>query len=92
MHVLHVYDRSNGICLVSKAIGEKTNEIPAAQDALRLLQLRGVVVSFDALNTQKETVGVIHGGKGHCVGALKGNQHTFFSEAREYFPTAGSSR
>lgn len=85
LHTLHVYDLSDGICLVSKVIDSKTNEIPTAQEVLSAIQLKGALVSFDALNTQTKTIAVIAGQKGDYVGALKGNQQKFFEEVKLYF-------
>jgi len=85
IHTLHVYDRSDGICIVSNAVGEKTNEIPVAQEILKLLDLKGSVVSFDALNTQRATVATVVGQKGDYVAALKGNQPELHQEVLSYF-------
>jgi len=85
LHTLHVYDLSDGICLVSKVIDSKTNEIPTAQEVLSAMQLKGALVSFDALNTQTKTISVIAEQKGDYIGALKGNQQKFFEEVRLYF-------
>jgi|AGTN01.1.fsa_nt_gi hypothetical protein len=85
LQTLHVYDLSDGICLVSKAIDEKTNEIPTAQEALGAMQLKDVLVSFDALNTQRDTIAVIVKQKGDYIGALKGNQEGLFEEVGSYF-------
>jgi predicted transposase YbfD/YdcC len=85
LQTLHVYDLSDGICLISKAIDTKTNEIPTAQEVLRTMQLKNVVVSFDALNTQRDTISVIVNQKGDYIGALKGNQEGLFEEVDSYF-------
>jgi len=85
LQTLHVYDLSNAVCLVSKAIDTKTNEIPTAQEVLRTLQLKNVIVSFDAMNTQRDTISVIVEQKGDYIGALKGNQESLFEEAESYF-------
>ncbi|KKW29289.1 MAG: hypothetical protein UY72_C0051G0003 [Candidatus Uhrbacteria bacterium GW2011_GWD2_52_7] len=85
LQTLHIYDLSDGICLVSKAIDAKTNEIPAAQEALCAMQLKDVLVTFDALNTQRDTVAVIVKQKGDYIGALKGNQEGLFEEVGSYF-------
>lgn len=58
------YDASNEICLYSEAIDEKTNEIPVAQKTLKNMNLKGCIVTFDALHTQKDTVAVIREQKG----------------------------
>lgn len=81
LQTLHVYDASNEICLVSKAISEKTNEIPVAQDVLKNMDLKGSIVTFDALHTQQETIRIIAEKKGDYVGGLKGNQGYLKSEA-----------
>jgi predicted transposase YbfD/YdcC len=85
LQTLHVYDRSNAICLVSEAIESKTNEIPVAQKMLKLLDLRNTVVTCDALNTQRETINVIDDRKGDYVCALKKNQHAFYQEVETFF-------
>lgn len=85
LQTLHIYNASDGICLVSRAIDSKTNEIPVAQDALKLMELKDAVVTFDALHTQKETIKIIADKKGDYVGALKGNHLIFSNEVAEYF-------
>ena len=85
LQTLHIYDASNEICLYSEAINEKTNEIPVAQKALRSMSLKGCIVTFDALHTQKETVSIIKEQKGDYVGGLKGNQAGLLEEAEAYF-------
>lgn len=85
LHTLNVYAGDYGICIGQKFIGEKTNEIPAAQAVLPLMDLSGCIVTADALNCQKETAAAIVKGKGDYVLALKGNQPLFYEEVMEYF-------
>jgi len=85
LQTLHVYDASNEICLFSKAIDQKTNEIPVAQDILKNLNLKKSIVTFDALHTQKDTIGIIVKNGGDYVGGLKGNQGILQSEAEKTF-------
>jgi len=85
MQSLNVYDASNGICLSMDLIKDKTNEIPAAQEALALLDLKGAIVTCDALNTQKKTMWVVAGRKGQYVAALKRNHHLFYDEVDAFF-------
>lgn len=85
LQTLHVYDASNGVCLFSKSIDAKTNEIPVAQEILRSMQLKDCIVTFDALNTQKKTIQIIAEKKGDYVGALKANHDTFANEVILYF-------
>jgi hypothetical protein len=85
LQTLNVYSNDHGICLAQKFIDGKTNEIPAAQELLRLMDLRDTIVTADAMNCQKETVAAIVSGKGDYVLALKGNQQLFHEEVRSYF-------
>jgi predicted transposase YbfD/YdcC len=85
LQTLHCYDISNGICLHSVPIDAKTNEIPVAQLLLSAMCLKNCVVTFDSMNTQKDTVGVIIVGGGHYVGGLKGNHQLLHDEVALFF-------
>lgn len=85
LQTLHVYDASYGICLHSEIIDKKTNEIPVAQRILGAMDLKNVICTFDALNTQKKTVLIISEQKGDYVAALKGNHEIFESEVSTLF-------
>lgn len=85
IQTLHVYSSYNGICLKSVQIDEKSNEILMAQRVLTTIDLRGTLVSFDAMNTQKDSIDVIIAGKGHSLDGLKRNQKTLLSESTAYF-------
>lgn len=85
LQTLHVYDATNSICLYSEPIDSKTNEIPVAQGILPKLELKGSIVTFDALHTQKDTVEIISEGKGDYVGGLKGNQSGLLEAVTSYF-------
>jgi hypothetical protein len=61
LQTLHLYDSDRKICIASIPIEEKTNEIPTAQKVLRKMDLSGTVVTFDAMNTQKETIAAVTG-------------------------------
>lgn len=85
IQTLHVYSSYHGLCLKSAQIAQKSNEIPMAQQILSTMDLRGTLVSFDAMNTQKDTIKVIIERKGHYLGGLKANQKTLLSECEAYF-------
>ncbi|MCM1561078.1 MAG: ISAs1 family transposase [Butyrivibrio sp.] len=85
LQTLNVYAGDYGICIGQKFIEEKTNEIPAAQELLPLLDLKDCIVTADAMNCQKGTVSAIVKAGGDYVLALKGNQPLFYQEVAEYF-------
>ena len=85
LHTLNVYSSAYGFCVGQSFIEGKTNEITHMPDLLRRMDLRGSIATWDALNTQKDTVKAVIEGKGDYVGALKGNQHNFHQDVKDYF-------
>jgi len=85
LHTLNAYSSAYGFCVGQSFIEGKTNEITHMPELLRRMDLRNTIVTWDALNTQKETVKAVIEGKGGYVGALKGNQHNFFRDVKDYF-------
>lgn len=85
LNVLNVYSNKYGMCIEQEMIEEKTNEITAIPKVIERLNLKGVVCTWDALNTQKENIkAVIENGGDYCV-ALKGNQGNFYQDVKDYF-------
>lgn len=83
--ILNVYDNTNEICIYSKVIDSKTNEIPVAKELLKEMNLKQTIVTFDSLHTQKETIEIIKERKGDYVGGLKGNQPDLMENMDLYF-------
>lgn len=85
LHTLNAYSSDYGFCLGQVFVNEKSNEIPAMLDLLKIIDIKGTILTWDALNTQKETVAEVIRKKGDYVGALKGNQHQFYHDVKDYF-------
>lgn len=85
MNNLNVQSTEYGITLSSTRIDEKSNEIPEAQKVLKKMNLKGTVVTADALNTQKTTADVIIESKGDYCLALKSNHKLIYGEIGDYF-------
>ena len=85
MHTVSAYSTENGMCLSQISVEEKTNEIPAVQDLIDMTEIRNCVLTWDALNTQKDTVSAVIRKKGDYVGALKGNHSNFYEDVKLYF-------
>ena len=81
IQTLHIYDCSNGICLQSEPIENKTNEIPVGQRLLKLMNLKDCIVTADALHTQKLTCKTIMEQGGNYVLGLKRNHSSLLKEA-----------
>jgi predicted transposase YbfD/YdcC len=76
LHAVTVWASEYGLSLGQVACGEKSNEITAIPELLRLVDVAGGVVTIDAMGCQKEIAGAVITAKADYVLALKGNQGT----------------
>ena len=74
LHLVTAWATESGLTLGQIACEEKSNEITAIPELLKLLNLPGCTVTIDAMGCQKEIAEQIRQHKGHYVLALKGNQ------------------
>ena len=85
LHILNAWDATENQFLGQMTIGCKTNEITAAPTLLKSLNLKGAVVTVDALMTQKEIARTIVEQRGDYIMALKGNQGVLHEDVQLYF-------
>ena len=85
LNCLNVYSNELGYCIKTVQIDEKTNEIPTIKDLVKGMDLSGVIVTRDALNTQTENVKVVIDAHGDYTVPVKGNQGNFNNELELYF-------
>ncbi len=64
------------MCLALKSVEDKSNEIPAVQQLIDLLDLEGAVVTADAMHCQRETAEKIVAKEADYVLMVKGNQES----------------
>ncbi|MGH7262100.1 MAG: ISAs1 family transposase [Nitrospiraceae bacterium] len=64
------------LCLALKSVEDKSNEIPAVQQLIDLLDLAGAVVTADAMHCQRVTAEKIIAKDADYVLMVKGNQET----------------
>jgi predicted transposase YbfD/YdcC len=76
LHSVSVWASEFGLSLGQVACAEKSNEITAIPELLRLVDLKGAIITIDAIGTQKAIAAQIIEGGGDYVLALKGNQET----------------
>ena len=74
LHLVTAWASESGLTLGQVACDDKSNEITAIPELLRLLNLKGCTVTIDAMGCQKEIAAQIRGQGGHYVLGLKGNQ------------------
>src|SRR5947209_12107262 len=73
LHSVSVWASEFGLSLGQVACAEKSNEITAIPQVLRLVDIKGAIITIDAMGTQKAIAGEIIDGGGDYVLALKGN-------------------
>jgi predicted transposase YbfD/YdcC len=73
-HLLAAYLPEEGWVMMQMEVGRKENEIPAAARMLRCLDLRGKIVTGDAMLAQRELSAQIVEGGGEYLWTVKGNQ------------------
>lgn len=82
--VVSAYSVQSGRWLGSEPVAEASNEIPAAQNLLRRLDLDGSLVTADAMHTQTQTARIVVQEKGgDYLFTVKGNQKGVADNARE---------
>lgn len=85
LHLVSAFTTEARLVLAQTATSEKSNEITAIPDLLKLLDLRGATVSIDAMGCQREIAQQIIDGEGHYLLGLKGNQGTLHEDVRLFF-------
>lgn len=76
LHAVSVWASEFGLSLGQVACAEKSNEITAIPELLRLVDIKGAIITIDAMGTQKAIAAQIIEGEADYVLALKGNQET----------------
>lgn len=85
LNMLNVYSTRDHLCIASRMIDSKTNEIPTMEKLLGELYIKNCIITNDALNTQKDTVAAVVAGLADYVMPIKANHPIFYSELQEYF-------
>jgi predicted transposase YbfD/YdcC len=75
----------NGFCLGEERVNEKSNEITAIPELLDNLNIRGHIITTDAMGCQTEIAKNIRGKRADYVLAVKGNQPNLHDDIRLYF-------
>src|SRR4051812_35301594 len=76
LHSVSIWASEFGLSLGQVACAEKSNEITAIPEILRLVDIKGAIITIDAIGAQKAIAADIVDGGGDFVLALKGNQES----------------
>lgn len=92
IHMISAWSSVNGLVFAQLATEAKSNEITAIPKLLELLDLRGAVISIDAMGCQKEIARKIVNNGGDYVFSLKGNQSIMHQEVAWWLDQAISGQ
>lgn len=85
LHLVSAWSVENQLSLGQVAVDEKSNEITAIPELLQLLELRGAIVTIDAMGCQKEIAQQIVDGGGDYVLAVKENHPKLHAALADHF-------
>ena len=91
LHTITAFATETRLCLRQMAVDDKSNEIPAVPELLKLLELEGSVVTLDAMHCQKETVKAIRGEQADFLITVKANQPTLYGAIADLFLAYGEA-
>lgn len=85
LQVVNAWASEARLVLGQVAVNAKSNEITAVPLLLELLDLRGCIVTLDAMNCQKEIAAQIRAQEADYVLAVKANQETLHEDIAGFF-------
>ena len=95
IHSVHAWSVENNMCLGQLKTETKSNEITAIPEILDLLEIKGSIITIDAMGTQKAIAEKIIEKEAHYILAVKDNQKALHEEVqaacKHYNPIADVS-
>jgi predicted transposase YbfD/YdcC len=83
-YIVSAWAEGNGLVLGQLKVADKSNEITAVPQLLRVLELSGCIVTLDAMGCQRNIAKEIREADADYVLALKGNQETVHEEVKAF--------
>lgn len=88
LHRVTAWGCENRLVLAQEATDDKSNEITAIPKLLELLELKGCIVTLDAMGCQRAIAQQVKEQEGDYVMGLKGNQSNLHEAVDDYFTLA----
>jgi predicted transposase YbfD/YdcC len=92
LHVVSAWASANRVVLGEVMTEEKSNEITAIPKLLQMLELKGAIVTIDAMGTQKEIAAKVREREADYLLAVKGNQEHLEEDVMGYFQALDEGR
>ena len=91
LHTITAFACDMRVCLRQMSVDEKSNEIPAVPELLKLMELSGATVTLDAMHCQVETARAIVEAEAEYILIVKGNQEGLYQYLRDCFLAYGEA-
>lgn len=88
IHLVSAWARESGLLLGQRKVEDKSNEITAVPELLKVLFIKGCIVTVDALNCQKDIAQTIIDQQADYLFALKANHPLLHQEVVDWFAWA----
>jgi predicted transposase YbfD/YdcC len=88
LHLVSAWAAENRLILGQEAVADGSHEIAALPELLKVLQLKGALVTLDAAGCQKEIARSVRGEGGDYLLAVKGNQPGLHEAVQAVFDRA----
>jgi predicted transposase YbfD/YdcC len=85
IYMVSAWATANQVVLGQRKVDEKSNEITAIPELLKLLEISGCIVTIDAIGTQTEIAKTIVDGGGDYLLSVKENQGHLFEDIQYLF-------
>lgn len=85
LHIVSAYASQNRLCLGQEVVDEKSNEITAIPKLLKILELKGCIVTIDAMGCQTEIAKEVRKQKADYVLMVKDNQKNLKEQVEKLF-------
>ena len=92
LHTVSAWASEHHLVLAQQRVEDKSNEITALPELLKLLDIKGTIITIDAMGTQTAIAKQIIEAGGDYILALKGNQGTLCKEVTNFFKQALESQ
>jgi predicted transposase YbfD/YdcC len=90
VHMVSAWAADNGVVFGQIAVADKSNEITAIPELLRMLNIKGLIVTIDAIGCQKNIAQQIVDQRGDYVLQVKANQPSLHEDIQGLFTWAES--
>jgi predicted transposase YbfD/YdcC len=88
IHMVSAWATTNGIVLGQRKVDDKSNEITAIPELLRVLNVAGCIVTIDAMGCQKNIAQTIRDEKADYILRVKDNQGHLHQDLQDWFAYA----